>query len=134
MWQKKIPSEINFEFTRSRGVGGQHVNRTESAAVLRWMPQYSHLFSEIEKARIQKNLANKMTLEGEILIRSESHRERDRNIKDGIQKLIQLLEKALFVPKVRKKTKPTYSSTRKRLDSKKVHSEKKQSRQKINRD
>ncbi len=120
--------EIQFEFTRSRGAGGQHVNRTESAVILRWNLFDTKSFVGAEKDRLLLNLATQLTKEGDLLIRSESFRDQDSNRKEAIRRFEEILKKALFVPKKRIKTKPTKSSQRKRLDSKKTHSDKKRQR------
>jgi len=121
-------SEITFEFTRSRGAGGQHVNRTESAVILRWNLIETRAYSALEKDRMIAKLSNQLTKEGELLIRAETHRDQDSNRKEAIRRFEEILQKALFVPKKRIKTKPTKSSQRKRLDSKKMDSNKKRGR------
>jgi len=121
-------SEITFEFTRSRGAGGQHVNRTESAVILRWNLIETRAYSALEKDRMIAKLSNQLTKEGELLIRAETHRDQDSNRKEAIRRFEEILQKALFVPKKRIKTKPTKSSQRKRLDSKKKDSHKKRGR------
>lgn len=120
--------EIQFEFTRSRGAGGQHVNRTESAVILRWNLLETKAFIGVEKQRLLTNLATQLTKEGDLLIRSESFRDQDSNRKEALRRFEEILKKGLFVPKKRIKTKPTKSSQRKRLDSKKTHSNKKRER------
>jgi ribosome-associated protein len=124
----QLMSELSFEFTRSRGPGGQHVNRTESAVILRWNLEQTQGFSEIQKQRMITNIGNQLTKEGEILIRAETHRDQDSNKKEALRRLNELLTKALHVPKRRIKTKPTRSSQRKRLDEKKTHSKTKKLR------
>lgn len=130
MFESVLLSEIRFEFTRSRGAGGQHVNRTESAAVLRWNAVESRAFTETEKNRVLAKLANSLNSEGELLVRSETHRDQDSNRKESVRKFKDIIAKALFVPKKRIKTKPTKSSQRKRLDSKRAHSDQKKLRSK----
>ncbi|MBS1972161.1 MAG: aminoacyl-tRNA hydrolase [Bdellovibrionales bacterium] len=126
--KNELYQEISFEFTRSRGAGGQHVNRTESAVILRWNLLETRAFSPIEKDRLIYKLSSQLTKEGELLIRAEVHRDQDSNRKEAVRKFEEILEKALFVPKKRIKTKPTKSSQRKRLDSKKKDSQKKRMR------
>jgi ribosome-associated protein len=121
-------AEISFEFTRSRGAGGQHVNRTESAVILRWNLLETQVYGGVEKERLIKNLSSQLTKGGEVLIRAETHRDQDSNRKEALRRFEELLAKGLFVPKKRIKTKPTKSSQRKRLDSKKSQSDKKRMR------
>lgn len=117
-----LRTELEFETTRSRGPGGQHVNRTESAVILRWNAEQTLAFSDVQKARLLAALRNQLTKEGELLIRAETFRDQDSNKKETVRRLNEVLTKALFVPKKRIKTKPTKSSQRKRLDSKKKDS------------
>lgn len=120
--------EISFEFTRSRGAGGQHVNRTESAVILRWNLAETQRFTAPEKERLLGKLGPQLNKEGELLIRAENFRDQDSNRKEALRRLEEILQKALFVPKKRIKTKPTKSSQRKRLDSKKKDSDRKRMR------
>lgn len=126
--KNELLQEISFEFTRSRGAGGQHVNRTESAVILRWNLIETKAYVGLEKERLINKLSSQLTNEGELLIRAEVHRDQDSNRKEAIRKFEEILAKALFVPKKRIKTKPTKSSQRKRLDSKKKDSQKKRMR------
>lgn len=126
--RNELLQEISFEFTRSRGAGGQHVNRTESAVILRWNLIETRAFFGIEKERLISKLSSQLTKEGELLIRAETHRDQDSNRKEALRRFEEILQKALFVPKKRIKTKPTKSSQRKRLDSKKKESQKKRMR------
>jgi ribosome-associated protein len=126
--KNELLREIEFETTRSRGAGGQHVNRTESAVILRWNLVNTLAYGGVHKERLLKNLANQLTKEGEILIRAETHRDQDSNRKEALRRFEELLAKGLFVPKKRIKTKPTKSSQRKRLDTKSSHSQKKRMR------
>ncbi|ASD63575.1 alternative ribosome rescue aminoacyl-tRNA hydrolase ArfB [Bdellovibrio bacteriovorus] len=132
MIEIQIPfAELDFTYARSRGPGGQNVNRTNSAAILRWNLMSSQVISEELKLRLQAKLAAQLTEDGDILIRSDVHRDQDQNRSECIARLHALLRKALFVPKKRVATKPSRSSVRKRLDTKRKHSETKTLRQKV---
>ncbi len=124
-------AELDFTYARSRGPGGQNVNRTNSAAILRWNLMSSQVISDELKLRLQAKLAAQLTEDGDILIRSDVHRDQDQNRSECIARLHALLRKALFVPKKRVATKPSRSSVRKRLDTKRKHSETKTLRQKV---
>jgi ribosome-associated protein len=124
----ELLQEISFEFTRSRGAGGQHVNRTESAVILRWNLIETQAYLGNEKERLISKLGSQLTKEGELLIRAENFRDQDSNRKEALRRFEEVIAKALFVPKKRIKTKPTKSSQRKRLDTKKAHSQKKRMR------
>lgn len=123
--------EMEFTYARSRGPGGQNVNRTNSAAILRWNLWSSQAVSDQMKERLGQKLHGKLTAEGDLIIRSEVHRDQDQNRSECIKKLHETLRKALFVPKKRIATKPTRSSQRKRLDAKKKDSEIKSLRKKV---
>lgn len=128
----QIPySELSFQVARSGGPGGQNVNKTNSAVIVRFHVESSSVFSENQKARLLSKLSSKLTQSGELLIRSEEFRDQDRNKSACIEKLYQMLTAALFVPKKRIKTKPTKSSQRKRVEGKKKEGEIKALRKKI---
>lgn len=131
MLYSSVLPEIWFEYVRSRGPGGQHVNKTNSAALLRWHVDSSQAFTDEQKQTIKSKLQNIVNSEGYLILRSDQHRDQDQNRQDCLKKLDQALKQALFKPKKRFKTKPTKSSVRKRLDSKKSRSENKKLRQKI---
>ncbi|WP_413574705.1 alternative ribosome rescue aminoacyl-tRNA hydrolase ArfB [Bdellovibrio sp. HCB290] len=123
--------EFDFTYARSRGPGGQNVNRTNSAAILRWNLRDTQMLPENLKERLLAKLATQLTDDGDILIRSEEFRDQDQNRSACLKKLQALVQKALFVPKKRIATKPSRSSVRKRLDTKKRHSEVKAGRKKV---
>ena len=131
-WLQRIPfTEFTFEVSRSRGPGGQNVNKTNSAVVLRWTPAATVALSQLEREKILPRLESKLTVGGELLIRSEVHRDQDQNKKDCLRKLGEMLAQAAFTPKARKKTKPTRSSQRRRVEGKKQRAEVKQGRQRV---
>ena len=126
-----IERELDWEFVRSRGPGGQNVNKTNSAAILRWPILSSRALSEEQKQKILQQKLIQVTQEGALLIRSEESRHQIENQKNSLEKLEQFLLK-LFAPvKKRKPTKPTFSSQRKRVDSKKHRSEIKSNRRRL---
>lgn len=121
-------TELTFESSRSRGPGGQSVNRTSSAALLRWAPGASRSFTEQEIQTLLAKLGGQLTKEGEILIRSEVHKSLEDNRRECLRRLAEKIARALRPVKKRVATKPTKSSVRRRLTAKKQHSEKKKSR------
>lgn len=131
-WFPRIPfHEIEFSVSRSGGPGGQNVNKTNSAVQLRFNLIETQAFNEVEKARLLEKLRPKLTLTGDLLIRSQESRDQDQNRKTCIAKLEQMLAGAYHRDPPRKKTKPTKSSVRKRAESKKARSEIKAGRAKI---
>lgn len=129
-----VPSilfEIELEYTRSRGPGGQHVNRTNSAAILRWNVKNSVVITPEERAVIESKLKNYISQDGDLILRSDEFRDQEANRKKVLEKLDSLLDKAFFVPKARKPTKPTKSSRIKRQTEKRQRGEIKANRAKV---
>ena len=124
--------EFTFETTRSSGAGGQHVNKTDSAVILRWTPELTTAFSEDAKHRILRFLERYLTKDGELLIRSTEARSQKQNKDTAVEKWINLIERALKPQIKRIATKPTRSSKMKRVNEKKRHSEIKKLRGKVN--
>lgn len=132
MIEIQIPfSEMEFTYVRSRGPGGQNVNRTNSAAVLRWNIWSSQVLTWELKEKLARKLQGKLTGDGDLIIRSDVHRDQDQNRSECIRRLHETLKKAFFVPKKRIATKPTRSSQRKRIETKKRLGEIKSLRQKV---
>ncbi len=122
--------EVIFKAVRSRGPGGQNVNKVSSAAQVNWDLEHSLLFTPEQKARLRVRLAPLMTNDGYIQFRADEFRDLERNKTRCLEKLADLVSKALFVPKKRKATKPTKSSVRKRIDAKSHRGEIKKLRKK----
>lgn len=121
--------EIDFISQRSGGPGGQNVNKTNSSVQLRWDFHQSQILSEDQKTLIQKKLSNMINSDGTLYIRSELHRDFEKNKKDALEKLQAHLTKAFFKPKPRKATKPTRGSKERRIAGKKIKSDIKKARQ-----
>jgi len=128
----EIPeSEIEWSYVRSSGPGGQNVNRTNSCAVLRWNYLESQSLQAMAPSpSILEKLRTAATTEGDIIIRSQTFRDQERNYQECITKFIKFLTQIFYIPKRRIATKPTYSSKKKRLQVKKLLSDKKSLRQK----
>ncbi len=123
-------SELHFKATRSSGPGGQHVNKTSTRVELLWSLDDSKVFSEEEKLRIRKKLAHRLTKENKLQLASSQTRSQVKNKEDVICRFFALLEVAIQVPKIRKKRRISRASHLKRLQSKKVQSQKKANRKK----
>jgi len=128
----EIPeSELEWSYVRSAGPGGQNVNRTNSCAVLRW----NYLESKaVQAAMLSSTILEKMrgvaTISGDIIIRSQTYRDQERNYQECLDKFKKMLIQIFHIPKKRIATKPTFSSKKKRLQTKKLLSDKKSLRQK----
>ncbi len=127
--QLSIPDE-EFEWTyvRSGGPGGQNVNKVASKAVLRWNLAGTPSLPDEVKARFRAQQANRVTVEGEVVLSSQRYRDQERNRADCLEKLRELILAATIRPKVRRKTRPTRGSKERRLQEKKKRSDTKTGR------
>lgn len=123
--------EYWFTASRSGGPGGQHVNTTSSKMTLHWSPASSSVLSDFQKQRIAQRLGNRINKEGVLQIDAEEHRSQLRNREAAIERLAELIREALTVQKRRKETRPTRGSVERRLQAKRVTSERKANRGKV---
>jgi ribosome-associated protein len=126
--------EFRWEFSRSGGPGGQNVNKVNSKVLLRWNPGENPSLPAPVRTRLLKLIANKLTVEGELLVTSQATRDQGRNVDDCLDKLRTIVLAAVKPPKVRRLTKPTRGSQVRRIESKVRRSETKRGRQKPNAD
>jgi ribosome-associated protein len=106
--------EIEFTSIRSQGTGGQNVNKVASAIHLRFDIQHSSLPAEL-KTRLLILSDQRITAEGEIVIKAQEHRTQEKNRAEALKRLEDLLRQVAFTPKKRKETKPTRASKERRL-------------------
>jgi ribosome-associated protein len=109
--------DIKESFMRASGPGGQNVNKVSTAVELRYDVTISG-FQEDALARLATLAGRQLTQDNLLIIQSQAFRSQERNRADALQKLVALLAKSLIRPKPRRQTKPTYSSTLKRLETK----------------
>ena len=109
---------LEWQFVRSSGPGGQHVNRTASKAVLRYDVRHAtHLPADV-RFRLLAAVRPRLTTDGAILITSQRHRDRGRNVADCREKLAALVARAAVVPTVRRRTRIPRGAVADRLESK----------------
>ncbi len=111
--------EFEWSFARSGGPGGQNVNKVASKAVLRWNIAVNTTIPAEVKARLAEQQKRFFTLDAGVIITSQRYRDQERNREDCLEKLRAMIVQATFVPKPRKKTRPTRGSQRARLQDKK---------------
>jgi len=121
-------NEIQIEFVRASGPGGQNVNKVSTAAQLRFDIQNSPSLEAEVKARLVRLAGSRVTEEGLLVIEAQRYRTQEQNRADALQRLVALVQKALEAPRPRHKTRPTLASKQKRLQAKRQHSEKKRRR------
>ncbi len=125
----QIPlSEFNFAFARSGGPGGQNVNKVNSKAIMRWAVVITQSLPYDVKARFLEKFANRLTAENEIIITSQKFRDQNKNVDDCLEKLRAMIVSVAERPTLRRPTKPTYSSVKKRVEKKVALSQKKKAR------
>lgn len=122
-------NEVQLSFIRAPGPGGQNVNKVASAVQLRFNAQHSPSLPEEVRTRLIALAGNKMTSQGELIIKATRYRTQERNKQDAIGRLQELIRQATIRPKKRKKTKPTYAATQKRLTKKSLRGKLKSLRQ-----
>ena len=124
-----IPAEaLEWQFVRSSGPGGQHVNRTSSKAVLWFDAVHSpHLPDDVRRRLLQRERA-RLNGDGTLMISSQRHRDQSRNVADCLEKLADLLERAMIVPKTRRGSTTPRAAKGQRLDTKRHRSETKRLR------
>ncbi|WP_029007855.1 alternative ribosome rescue aminoacyl-tRNA hydrolase ArfB [Azospirillum halopraeferens] len=121
-------SELQEEFVRASGPGGQHVNKTSSAVQLRFDVAASPNIPPDVKARLVRLAGSRMTSEGVLILVGDTYRSQMRNREDVRERLIDLIRDATVVPKTRRPTKPTFGSKQRRLEGKAKRAEVKQGR------
>ena len=120
--------ELDVRVSRSSGAGGQHVNKTSSRVEIFWNIPGSRALTGEQRTRLLDKLSSRLTTEGSIRVVASDMRSQSRNRDLAEERLAELVRRSLVVPRKRKPTKPTRAAKEARLESKKLHSNKKRTR------
>ena len=121
-------NEIQLDFIRSSGPGGQNVNKVATSVQLRFGVRNSPSLESDVKERLIKLAGSRMTEDGILIIEAKRYRTQDQNRFDATQRLITLIQKALEKPKIRRATRPSVTAKAARVGDKKKRGEIKKTR------
>jgi len=124
------PNEVEFNAIRAQGPGGQNVNKVSSAVHLRFNIATSSLPEHIRE-RLLALRDQRITKDGVVVLKAQQSRSQEANREEALRRLQELVDSVAVLPTVRRPTKPTRSSQRKRLEGKAKDGERKQMRGKV---
>lgn len=124
------PAEVEFSAIRAQGPGGQNVNKVSCAVHLRFAIAASSL-PEAIKERLLALRDSRISKDGVLVLKAQQSRSLEQNKEEALRRLQEIIDSVAVLPTVRRATKPTRGSQRRRLDSKSTHGLLKQSRGKV---
>jgi ribosome-associated protein len=120
----RIPNAEVVELaSRSSGPGGQHVNTSSTRVSLRWNLRDSSGLRDDARTRLLARLRPKLSRDGVLIVHSDRHRSRQRNLDAAYERLYELVESALYQAPPRKPTTPSRGAKKRRLDAKRRRSD-----------
>lgn len=125
---KNFTTELTYKTSRSSGAGGQNVNKVETSVTVMWKVQDSDFFNVFQKRLISEKLKNRINLDGILQLTVSESRTQLQNKKIATEKILDIVNESVIIPKARYKTKPSKAKVQKRLDTKKKLSDKKEKR------
>ncbi|MGH8228123.1 MAG: alternative ribosome rescue aminoacyl-tRNA hydrolase ArfB [Steroidobacteraceae bacterium] len=123
--------DLSLAFVRASGPGGQNVNKIASAVQLRFDLGGTGALAESVKARLRALAGRRLTDEDAILIVARNHRTQERNRAEAIERLTELVRRALVEPRRRKPTRPTRAARIRRLEGKTHRGQRKALRRRV---
>ena len=123
-------SELQYDFVRASGPGGQNVNKVATAVQLRFDIWNSPCLEQAVKERLVQIAGSRVSGDGILIIEANRYRSQEQNRQDALQRLIRFIGLAARQPKQRKKTRPTRQSKERRLEGKRRRGEIKRLRRK----
>ena len=112
--------ELEEQFIRASGPGGQNVNKVASAVQLRFDVRRAPGLPDDVRVRLERLAGRRLTQDGVLVLTAQRHRTQERNRADAMERLIALIQEAAVRPTPRRATKPTKASREKRLEGKKA--------------